>query len=115
MAVSFMCAAACVSGLISPLIRQEPLLGSLAQMINYSVRIFTSLMVPQVIIEIFGFKYALVISELLQIAYLVTPIYVDWITIVPSENLLVEWRKIMPLKQKLIFMECFTLHVFVFV
>lgn len=67
-----------------PILNQDGNLGTISQSITYAVQIVTSLVLPQVICELIGFKYALVLGELLHFTYISIQIYPKWFTLIPS-------------------------------
>ena len=80
----FLFAAVNSTASIQSVLNQDGNLGTISQMILFGVQILTSLVLPQLIIETLGFKIGLVLSELLQLAYIGIQIYPKSYTLIPS-------------------------------
>ena len=72
---------------IQPIINRNQSLGTISQSIIYAVQILTSLVLPQVICEIIGFKFALALGELLHLTYILAQISPSWYTFIPTSVL----------------------------
>ena len=79
---------------ISSVLNQNESIGLTSQSIIYTTQFLTALVWPQVIIEMVGFKFALLISELCYLAFFCANIYPSWATLIPSLN-----KKLYYLKQ----------------
>ena len=82
---AFLFAAINVASSIEPIVNQEQNLAGVSQIVNSSVQILSILVLPQVIIEVLGFKYAFILGEIFNTSYVAIQIYVRWYTLVPSK------------------------------
>jgi hypothetical protein len=64
-------------------LNQNENLGTTSQALIYATQFLTSFILPQVIIELVGFKYTLVISELCYLVFFSSNIYPSWLTLIP--------------------------------
>jgi hypothetical protein len=71
---------------IQPVLNQDGNLGTISQMVLFSVQVLTSIVLPQLIIEFLGFKIGLILSELLQLPYIAIQIYPKSFTLIPSSS-----------------------------
>lgn len=69
---------------IQSIVNQSESLGTTSQSIVSGVNIVSSLVLPQLVCELIGFKYALCVGEFLIMCYVVVQIYPSWFTLVPS-------------------------------
>jgi hypothetical protein len=76
----------CVNS-IQSIVNQDENLGTISQSVNFAFNIVTSLVLPQLIRELFGFKLALAFGEFLALTYVIVQIYPSWFTFIPSEYL----------------------------
>ena len=72
---------------IQPIINFDQSLGTISQSIIYAVQILTSLVLPQVICELVGFKWALALGEILHLSYVLVQIEPNWYTFMPASVL----------------------------
>jgi hypothetical protein len=75
------------TGSIQPIINQDQNLGTTGQIVSFSVQMLTCLVLPQVVIELVGFKMALVIGEVLETTYIIIQIHLRWWTLIPASIL----------------------------
>ena len=69
---------------IQAVLNQAEGLGTISQTVTFASNILTALILPQLIRELLGFKLALVLGELLVMAYVAVQIYPTWFTFIPS-------------------------------
>ena len=69
---------------IQPVLNQDGNLGTISQMVSFGVQIFSSLVLPQLIIEAIGFKFGLALAEFLQLTYIGIQLYPKAYTLIPS-------------------------------
>ena len=83
--IAFSCLFAAINSVatIQPILNQDQNLGSTGQIITFSVQIIASLILPQILIQFLGFKWALIFAELLQASYVAIQIHVRIYTLVP--------------------------------
>jgi hypothetical protein len=73
----------CVAS-IQSIVNQDENLGTTSQSVNFAFNILTSLVLPQIIRELFGFKLGLALGQFLALTYVVVQIYPTWLTLIPS-------------------------------
>jgi hypothetical protein len=71
---------------IQPIINQDGNLGTISQSVIYAVQILTSIVLPQVICELIGFKFALTVGEICLMSYILVQIYPSWYTFMPGKS-----------------------------
>ena len=69
---------------IQPVLNQDGNLGTTSQMVLFAVNVATSLVIPQAICDLVGFKFALALGEFFQLTYVALQIYPTWYTLIPS-------------------------------
>lgn len=62
-------------------------LGVTSQFIIYATQLATSIVIPQIIIEIIGFKFTLLISQICYLSFFLANIYPRWSTLIPTSIL----------------------------
>jgi hypothetical protein len=72
------------SASIQSILNQEGNLGLISQLIVYGVQVLTSLVFPQIVCDLIGYKFALALSEAFQLAYICMQIYPTWATLTTS-------------------------------
>jgi hypothetical protein len=73
----------CVNS-IQPIINRVDSLGVISQSVIYAVQIVTSLVLPQVICELIGFKFTLMLGEVLHLTYVLAQIEPTWASFIPT-------------------------------
>jgi hypothetical protein len=73
----------CVNS-IQPVINRVDSLGVISQSVIYAVQIVTSLVLPQVICELVGFKFTLMLGEILHLTYVIAQIEPSWFSFMPT-------------------------------
>ena len=71
---------------IQPIINQDGNLGTISQSVIFGVQIVTSLVLPQVICELIGFKFALTVGEICLMTYILVQVYPSWYTFMPGKS-----------------------------
>ena len=71
-------------GSLQSVVNQNASLGTTSQSVNFAVNLLTCLVIPQVFIELMGFKLALALGQFLNMTWIIVQIYPDWITFMPS-------------------------------
>ncbi len=69
---------------VSSVLNQDQSLGTTSQSIVYFVQFITALVWPQICIEVIGFKYTLVASQLCYLLFFFANAFPNWATIIPS-------------------------------
>ena len=72
------------SAIIQPILNKDEGLGLAAQMIVYGTQMFTSLVFPQIVCDLIGYKLALTLSQIFQFAFIAMQIIPTWVTLTPS-------------------------------
>lgn len=62
---------------LQPLIHQEKNLGNIGQLVSFCVNIATSLVLPQVVIELIGFKFTLALGVFLTSTFVIVQIFLN--------------------------------------
>ena len=62
---------------LQPLIHQEKNLGNIGQLVSFCVNIATSLVLPQVLIELIGFKFTLALGVFLTSTFVIVQIFLN--------------------------------------
>ena len=65
-------------------LNQTEYLGLTSQFIINAVQLVTAIVLPQIVIEIIGNKYTLVLAQLLYLSFFAANIYPRWSTLIPS-------------------------------
>ena len=63
---------------VQPILNQDGNLGIISQMIVYGVQVLTSLVFPQIVCDLIGYKFALALSEVFQLTYICMQIFPTW-------------------------------------
>lgn len=67
-----------------PILNTDGNIGTISQSVTYGVQIITCIVLPQVLCELVGFKYGLILGEILHTTYISIQIYPKWFTLIPS-------------------------------
>ncbi|CAF0872277.1 unnamed protein product [Brachionus calyciflorus] len=76
-----------VVAMIASVLNQDGSLGNGSQAIIYATQFFTGLVWPQVIIELIGFKFTLMLAETCYLLFLIANTFPSWGTLVPGSLL----------------------------
>ena len=75
------------SAIIQPILNEDGNLGLTAQMIVYGTQMFTSLVFPQIVCDLIGSKFALLLSQIFQFAFIAMQAIPSLATLTPSKFL----------------------------
>lgn len=75
----------CVNS-IQSIVNQSQSMGTISQSISFASNILTSLVIPQFICDLIGFKLTLALGELFNLCFVVVQIYPTWFTLAPSKS-----------------------------
>lgn len=66
-------------------LNQNQGLGLTSQFIINAVQLISSVVLPQIVIEIIGYKYTLILAQLFYLSFFAANIYPTWATLIPSK------------------------------
>lgn len=69
---------------VQPILNQNENLGVTSQMVSFITEIITTLVLPLIICETFGFKYGLMLGQACHLCYVSSQLYPVWSTLIPS-------------------------------
>jgi hypothetical protein len=69
---------------------QEGCLGTISQSVIYSTQLLTSFVLPQVLINIVGFKWSILLAEILFLSFVTVQIFPRWAILLTGNNQLMK-------------------------